>query len=112
MYLRETATGALAGYTEIIWDPAKPQIAQQQDTAVLPQYRGQGLGRRLKAAMLAKLAQERPQVRWVRTENADANAPMLKINEELGFRPYKADSLWQVETARVQEYLGQTVAAK
>jgi GNAT superfamily N-acetyltransferase len=71
----------------------------------LPEYRNHGLGRWLKAAMLAKVLHERPQVQFVRTGNANSNAPMLKINAALGFKPYLAQSIWQVETERVAAYL-------
>jgi hypothetical protein len=30
---------------------------------------------------------------------------MLAINDEMGFKPYSANTTWQVETARVLEYL-------
>jgi hypothetical protein len=33
--------------------------------------------------------------------------PCLKIKAALGFAPYTAEALWQVETARVAEYLRQ-----
>ncbi len=105
MYVRETATGELAGYTEVFWDPGKPALLEQGFTAVWPRYRGHALGRRLKAAMLDKVLRERPQVRYVRTGNADSNAAMLKINTDLGFRPYQSDNVWQVEVERVKEYL-------
>jgi hypothetical protein len=55
--------------------------------------------------MLKKVLQERPQVRLIRTGNADSNAAMLKINQELGFKPYTADTLWQVELQKVLDYL-------
>ena len=41
----------------------------------------------------------------MRTGNADSNAAMLKINRELGFQPYMASALWQVELDRVLTYL-------
>ena len=75
-------------------------------TGVFTQYRNKGLGRWLKAAMLDKVLKERPEVKYVRTGNADSNAAMLKINIELGFLPYMADTLWQVEIDNVLEYLG------
>jgi GNAT superfamily N-acetyltransferase len=111
MYVRETTTGELAGYTEVFWDPAKPALLEQGFTAVWPRYRGHGLGRWLKAAMLDKVLRERPQVRYVRTANADSNAAMLKINTDLGFRPYQSDNVWQIEVARVKAYLATRAGA-
>jgi hypothetical protein len=32
---------------------------------------------------------------------------MLKINNELGFKPYMADAIWQVEVDQVLAYLDQ-----
>jgi hypothetical protein len=55
--------------------------------------------------MLDKVLKDRPQVKYVRTGNADTNAAMLKINMELGFKPYMAETLWQVELQQVLEYL-------
>ncbi len=105
-YVRERASGRFAGYTEVIWHPDRPEILQQGDTGVLPEYRGHGLGKWLKAAMLEKVIAELPQVRVVRTGNADSNAAMLHINRRLGFQPYMAQAFWQVETVSAQAYLG------
>lgn len=107
MYAREKATGAIAGFTGMFWSKQNPEVAFQGDTGVFPQYRNLGLGRWLKAAMLEKLLRERPYVKRVRTGNADSNAPMLKINHELGFKPYKTYSGWQIELDRLNEYLQQ-----
>ena len=74
-------------------------------TAVWPEYRGKRLGRWIKAKMLQKLLAERPAVTIVRTENADVNAAMLKINTELGFRPYMAEKVWQVPSETAKAYL-------
>ncbi len=107
-YLVEKATSQFTGYTETVWNPNRPQVLSQDMTGVFPQYRNRGLGRWLKAAMLDKVLKERPEVKYVRTGNADTNAAMLKINTELGFKPYMASTLWQVEIERVLEYLGET----
>lgn len=105
MYARDVKTGQLAGYTEVFWSPFEPETLYQGDTGVFPQYRNHGLGRWLKAAMLEKVLRDRPQVKRIRTGNANSNAPMLKINYELGFKPYKSWTTWQVELDRVLEYL-------
>lgn len=106
-YLLVRATGNFVGYTEVYWNPNRPAILNQGMTGVLPPYRKRGLGRWLKAAMLNKVLQERPQVQFIRTGNADSNAPMLKINHALGFKPYLADIEWQVPTEQVAAYLEQ-----
>lgn len=105
LFVREKKAGKLAGYTEVFWSPFEPETLYQGDTGVFPQYRGHGLGKWLKAAMLEKVLRDRPQVKRVRTGNANSNAPMLKINYELGFKPYKQWTTWQVELERVLGYL-------
>ena len=102
---RQTATGSFAGFTEVYWNPNRPQIVIQGGTGVCPEYRNHGLGRRLKAVMLGKILAERPLVRFVRTGNADSNGPMLRINHALGFKPYLSTTEWQVPTEKVLAYL-------
>ena len=104
-YLIDRATGKFAGYTETVWNPNQPELLQQDMTGVFPEYRNKGLGRWLKAVMLDRVLKERPQVKYIRSHNADANAAMLKINTELGFKPYIVETLWQVETQKSLEYL-------
>jgi len=104
-YLIDRATGKFAGCTDILWNPNRPNFLQQGMTGVFPRYRNKGLGRWLKAVMLDKVLKERSQVKFIRSHNADSNAAMLKINTALGFRPHMVESLWQVETRKVVEYL-------
>ena len=53
-------------------------------TAVLPKHRGQGIARALKiAGIVAAKAQG---FEAIRTDNDTRNAPMLAINDSLGFR--------------------------
>jgi mycothiol synthase len=104
-YIIKRATGKFAGYTEVMWNPNRPELLGQGMTGVFPQYRNRGLGRWLKATMLDKVRRDLSQVKYIRTMNADSNAAMLKINNELGFKPYMADALWQVELHKVLDYL-------
>jgi GNAT superfamily N-acetyltransferase len=105
LYVRERVTGHIAGYTEVFWNPNRPEHLNQGATGVIPQYRNRGLGRWLKATMLEKILRERPQVKYIRTSNADSNAAMLKINLQLGFKPYQAHTVWQIETEKVVAYV-------
>ena len=105
MYARHVESGELAGYTEVLWNPNQPDLLLQDDTAVDPRFRNRGLGRWLKAAMLKKVLRDRPTVKRVRTGNAGSNAPMLRINHELGFKLYKSSTVWQVGVGQVQECL-------
>ena len=105
LYVRHKPSQALAGFTLTHWFPENPANLEQGDTGVLPQYRGNGLGRWLKAAMIQKVLAERPEVKHIRTENADSNAPMLAINKALGFKLYKSETLWQLEVAKLKDYL-------
>ncbi len=105
---REIASGTLAGYTEMLWSPVRPTLGDQGATGVLERCRERGLGRWLKATMLEKILAERPEARFIRTDNADMNAPMLKINAELGFYPYHATSICQVSIERLKEYLAES----
>ncbi len=105
MVAQERSTGRLAGFTEVTWHPNRPEILYQEGTGVLPEFQNRGLGRWLKAAMLEKVLRERPQVKRIRTGNANVNAPMLKINYELGFKPFLSHAVWQVDLAQVQAYL-------
>lgn len=98
-------TDRVVGLTDVIWSPYRPAIINQQATGVSPDYRNSGLGRWLKAAMLTRILRDLPEARVIRTGNANSNAPMLKLNNELGFKPFMSRPAWQVETETVEKYL-------
>jgi len=105
LYAREKATGKLAGFTQVYWHPNRPTLLQQSFTGVFPEYRNRGLGRWLKIAMLEKVMSQKPHIRFVRTDNANSNAAILRINTLLGFKHYSSSTTWQVELSTVTEYL-------
>lgn len=88
--------GTVAGYSCVEIPPEAPTCAHQQDTLVLTDHRGHGLGRQLKAAVMHELAEHHPQVRRVHTWNAAENAHMLTINRELGYRQVGTEGGWQL----------------
>ena len=105
LYLRHRASRELVGYTETFWNSEHPAVLWQAATGVVPAHRGHGLGKWLKAAMIQKVQTERPSVVSIRTNNADSNAAMLAINQKLGFRPFSKDTIWQLETKQLRDYL-------
>ena len=86
-------SGRLVAFTVLQVARARPQHADQEDTLVLREHRGHRLGMWVKAANLRALA-ERVDVRRVTTHNAASNAPMLRVNEAMGFRPVLRTSCW------------------
>ena len=105
MVARRKDTGEMGGYTAMWPNPWRPEFAAQEDTGVLKAHQNRGLGRWLKAAMLKKLLEERPQTRWIDTGNATTNKPMLSINNALGFRPVETWETWEIPTADLEARL-------
>ncbi|MDH5403081.1 MAG: GNAT family N-acetyltransferase [Candidatus Heimdallarchaeota archaeon] len=81
--------GAISGVTEIIYNFANNHQLYQELTAVLPEYRGRGLGKWLKSEMLFYIRDNYPEVKYIITGNADINAPMLAINNQMGYKNHK-----------------------
>ena len=103
---RHDATGAIVGWTSVGWFPHEPKTVWQWGTGVRPAHRGYALGKWLKATMLERIFEQRPDVVDIRTHNADSNDPMLGINHAMGFKPFRTDTHWQVRVDAVKEYLG------
>jgi mycothiol synthase len=102
---RHADSGALVGFTELFWNPKRAAIVWQQNTGVVEAHRNKGLGRWLKAANMNAMLRMNPAARFVRTGNADSNAPMLAINEAMGFAPFIAATGWQGSAPRIAQRL-------
>ena len=87
--------GEAVAFTELGVSSHEPDRAYQWDTLVLPEHRGHRLGLLLKATVLRQLQHDSPATRLVTTWNATTNAPMIAVNERLGFRPNGTLSTWQ-----------------
>ncbi|HEX9774382.1 MAG TPA: GNAT family N-acetyltransferase [Actinomycetota bacterium] len=105
LFAIEDATGTIAGFTEVLWNPKMPKIVHQLGTGVRPEHRGRALGKWLKAAMIERVLAERPDADQIRTGNADSNDAMLSINDQLGFKRFEASMVWQVPLEKVDAYL-------
>lgn len=87
--------GSLAGHTQIGVPGHDPGMTYQWDTLVLPGHRGHRLGLALKVANLRALAGRFPDAQVMNTWNAGDNAPMVAVNDALGFRPVERLEEWQ-----------------
>jgi GNAT superfamily N-acetyltransferase len=94
------ASGEVAGLTEVVVAAQHPDRADQFDTVVVPEHRGYGLGRAIKARMLFELRSAVPKLKSVQTWNSFDAEGMLKVNAELGFQ---ADREWREYQADVTD---------
>lgn len=92
---RHVPSGRLVGFTTVGVSAGSPDLGYQQDTLVLTEHRGHGLGLRLKAANALRLMDELPGVTSVRTWNAASNEHMLAVNRRLGYRVDGWSREWQ-----------------
>ena len=103
---RHLPTNALAGFTELMWNPKRAAIVWQAGTGVVDAHRNKGLGRWLKATNIEAMLAANPGARFVRTGNADSNAPMLAINRKMGFAPFMSEIEWQGQAGEIARRLG------
>ncbi|MBU6424684.1 MAG: GNAT family N-acetyltransferase [Chloroflexi bacterium] len=102
----DEASGGMASFTEINMDPRVPQVIWQGGTATVPEYRNRGLGKWVKGRMMLRILEQLPAARYIRTNNAGSNAPMLAINEQMGFRFVWDNVVYQMTLEQARAYLG------
>jgi RimJ/RimL family protein N-acetyltransferase len=88
-------SGRLVACSEILVCDETPEQAWQMITVVHPAHRGHRLGLAVKIANLDFLAEQSPKVRLIVTGNAKVNAPMIAVNEMLGFVVAGEGWFWQ-----------------
>jgi GNAT superfamily N-acetyltransferase len=91
---RHDASGRLVAFTEVAIPLGAPESAWQHDTLVVREHRGHGLGFALKLVNLFAVHEQYPGVRRINTWNAQENAPMIAVNEDLGFRVEARSTEW------------------
>lgn len=79
--------GSVAGYTDLVVPDFHPPWIYQWGTLVWSAHRGHRLGLALKVRNAAWVQRLFPDRRAIRTWNAEVNAPMVAVNEAMGFRP-------------------------
>ncbi len=88
-------SGRLVAFTELLLAHDSPDQAWQLATVVHPLHRGHRLGLAVKLANLDFLAEQAPAVRLIVTGNAQTNAPMIAVNDMLGFEVAGVGMFWQ-----------------
>jgi RimJ/RimL family protein N-acetyltransferase len=99
--------GAVVGMTEASWDSRTPNEAYQMFTAIAPPWRGCGLARAVKAAMLRQVRASHPDAEKMITLNAESNAAMLSINKRLGYTVQRRHVDYQITRAELDARLGE-----
>lgn len=94
-------TGAVAALTGMLVLPPRVELAWQRDTAVAREFRGLGLGRVVKAAMMRGLLAEHPGLGAVITNTAAHNAAMIRVNEQIGYTRWGEFGLFEASVGRL-----------
>ncbi len=97
--------GRISGMTEIYYDPRDAHVIHQELTGVRPEFRGKGLGKWLKAKMILYIRETYPEAQRVLTGNAETNAPMLSINERMGFKKHKGGEGYKFQVEELAKKL-------
>jgi len=104
--------GEMSGVTEIFYPLDEPYHIIQELTAVLPAYRGRGLGKWLKAEMAYSIRECYPEACFIDTLNTNHNAPIMAINEQMGFKPYRAENYYEYDTIVLLEHIKKTIEVR
>ncbi|MHA2157174.1 MAG: GNAT family N-acetyltransferase [Candidatus Hodarchaeales archaeon] len=88
-FVSRESEGILSGLTETFLFNDRPTLLYQGLTGVKKEYQGKGLGKWLKAEMLFYCKKKFPNIKFVATDFALVNEPMIAINRKLGFKHYR-----------------------
>ncbi len=102
MITREKS-GVISGLTQRIFTPELAHRIYVGFTGVKEQYRGRGLGKWLKSEMLCYIKKHFPSVLYEFTDNATTNAPMLHINDQMGYQKHTTYVTYTFDIKKVAE---------
>jgi RimJ/RimL family protein N-acetyltransferase len=111
MLVMLTEGDRIAAVCEAAWDARFPDRVYQLLTAVARPWRGRGLGKGVKAAMMRLIRDRHPDIQFVTTSNANLNAPILAINTQLGFTEHQRMAVYQIGFVAITDYLARRAAA-
>jgi mycothiol synthase len=103
--VRHVASGMIVGFSELVTGQSDDPTLDTTLTVVHRDHRGHALGKWIKADALLRALDRFPHATHIQTENVFSNAPMLGINDAIGFRPEHTLSSYQATTAEIRSYL-------
>ncbi|MEV5961318.1 GNAT family N-acetyltransferase [Kribbella sp. NPDC051952] len=83
----DESTGLIVGFSELVVPGDGKGEAQHYGTAVLPQHRGHGLARWMKAEQIRQTRDHFPDLSTLITDTVDTNTAMRRTNTALGYKP-------------------------
>ncbi|MCG8966013.1 GNAT family N-acetyltransferase [Streptomyces sp. CL12-4] len=83
----DESDGSVVGFSELVVPGDGKGDGLHYGTGVLPEHRGHGLGRWMKAESIRLARADHPGLGGLVTDTADSNTPMRGINDALGYVP-------------------------
>ena len=93
----DASNGSIAGFTELVIPGNGTGDGQHYGTGVLPEHRGHGLGRWMKAESIRQAHGHYPNLGGLVTDTADSNTYMRQINDSLGYIPTHTTHQYQLD---------------
>ncbi len=97
-------TNKPVGYTNLNLNPLHKQVTWQDDTGVIPEHRGKGLGLMLKYQFLLYLLEKTDTRYWI-TGTASSNEHMIKINKILNHKLWITELEFEIKRENIAKYL-------
>ncbi|MGW6599518.1 GNAT family N-acetyltransferase [Streptomyces sp. NPDC055036] len=91
------ADGAIVGFTELVVPGGRTGDGQHYGTGVLPEHRGLGLARWMKAEAIRQAIEYHPLLDGLLTDTAASNGPMRAINDGFGYSPTHISLRYQLD---------------
>ncbi|AKZ59346.1 GCN5-related N-acetyltransferase [Streptomyces ambofaciens ATCC 23877] len=93
----DTSDDSIAGFTELVVPGDRTGDAEHYGTAVLPEHRGHGLARWMKAESIRRACAEHPRLGGLVTDTAESNTYMRRVNDDLGYAPTHTTLQYQLD---------------
>lgn len=101
----EFKADTISAITDVFHDKNQEHEVTQYLTAVLPEYRGKGIGKWIKAKMLVDVVKDNPEIQYLQTVNQNVNAAMLGINNKMGFKKANETFVYKFDRTEIETLL-------